>query len=312
MNSGRGWQVYPPEVIKALKDALKSIYWYKQDLRLFLNAVGLPNNIVSRQGWHDQQEYKVQIVGNILNELIASGDSGLGSMRRLIQAVLEIPNFNHLKSLDDGANEVQAARRSVEVLRKLVLQHDENLAVPKKPPSATVKSAVMDATRRRNEEIGELCSKFNKLIALTDHQRRGFAFEGFLRDLFGVHDLDPRGSFRVVGEQIDGAFESRARSFSSRLDGKMSPRVLLHWTRSRKKWSERLENTLGLFISLSGFSEDGLSAFGGSRPTMILMDGEDLALVLQALVDFRELLKRKVRHASHTGKPFLRARDVGL
>jgi len=43
---------------------------------------------------------------------------------------------------------------------------------------------------------------------------------------------------------------------------------------------------------------------------VILMDGEDLALVLQGLIDFRELLKQKIRHASQTGNPYLRARDV--
>jgi hypothetical protein len=42
----------------------------------------------------------------------------------------------------------------------------------------------------------------------------------------------------------------------------------------------------------------------------VRMDGENLALALQGLIDFRELLKRKVRHASHTGDPYLKARDA--
>jgi hypothetical protein len=118
--------MYPPEVIRALKDALKSIYWHKDDLWLFLSAVELPAGLVARQGWHDPQEYKVRIVGKVLDELVASGEEGLGPMRRLIQAVLEIPNFDHLRDLDNGAAKVQGARRSVEVLRELVSRHDES------------------------------------------------------------------------------------------------------------------------------------------------------------------------------------------
>jgi len=79
-----------------------------------------------------------------------------------------------------------------------------------------------------------------------------------------------------------------------------------------KKVERKLENTLGLFVALNGFTESGLGAFSGSRPSIILMDGEDLALVLQGLVDFHDLLKTKVRYASQTGVPFLRARDLGL
>jgi hypothetical protein len=39
-------------------------------------------------------------------------------------------------------------------------------------------------------------------------QPRGFAFEGFLDSLFAVCGLSPRKSFRLIGEQIDGSFDS--------------------------------------------------------------------------------------------------------
>ena len=37
-------------------------------------------------------------------------------------------------------------------------------------------------------------------------QSRGFAFEKYLRKLFEVYSLEPRSSFKIVGEQIDGSF----------------------------------------------------------------------------------------------------------
>lgn len=40
------------------------------------------------------------------------------------------------------------------------------------------------------------------------------------------------------------------------------------------------------------------------------MDGEDLSTVLEGLIDLRELLSRKLRHAAHTGEVFRRYRDI--
>jgi hypothetical protein len=301
--------MYPPEVITALKDALRSIYWYKDDLRLFLSAVELPTGLVARQGWHDPQEYKVRIVGKVLDELVASGEEGLGPMRRLIKAVLEIPNFNHLRDLDDGAAKVQGARRNVETLRELVSRHDESFS-KSVTERGNVGNKIMEAVKRRNDDLERLTRRFNELVGTTDPQARGFLFESFLHDMFAAYDLNPRGSFKITGEQIDGAFEFEGTQFL----------VEARWEKKRqsapsldsfsKKVERKLENTLGLFIALEGYTEEDLAAFRGGRPAVILMDGEDLALVLQGLIDFRELLKQKIRHASQTGNPYLRARDV--
>lgn len=301
---------YSPEVMQALKEALKNIYWYKDDLRLFLRSLDLPVGLVERQGRHDPKEYKIRIASNVIDELIATGENGLGPMRRLIQAVLDLPNFDHLQCLDDGAAKVQAARRSVEKLRLLVMTHDKSFAKSRQTQKAAG-SKVAEALKRRNDEIERLQQTFYELVAMDDANQRGLLFERFLNDLFVAHDLDPRGSFRRDGEQIDGAFEFEGTQFL----------LEARWQKKRqgagpldifsRKVERRLENTLGLFVSIEGFTEEGLTTFRQTRPAVILCDGEDLAIVLQGLIDFRDLLKRKVRHAAQIGDPYLRARDIG-
>ena len=50
----------------------------------------------------------------------------------------------------------------------------------------------------------------NELLNLSkcedSPQSRGFAFEKYLKDFFNVNQLQARGSFKIVGEQIDGSF----------------------------------------------------------------------------------------------------------
>jgi hypothetical protein len=301
--------MYPPEVIHALKEALRHAYWYKDDLRLFFRACDLPDNIVSKQGWHDSQEYKVRIVGNVIDELISMDEEGIGPIRRLIQGVLDIPNFDHLQKLEDGAKKVSVARKSVETLRRLSEEHDVSFR-QKKEAQATQASKIAEAIKRRNEEIEGLQVRFNELVGTKNAQRRGILFEGFLYDLFVAYDLNPRGSFRIVGEQIDGAFEFEGTQFLLEAKWEEEPLGAAPLDSFSKKVERKLENTLGLFIALNGFTEGGLAAFSGTRPSVILSDGQDLAIVLQGLDDFRELLKRKIRHAAQTGDPFLRALDL--
>jgi len=303
--------MYPPEVIQALRDALRNIYWYKGELRLFFLACGLPVNMVAKQGWHDSQEYKVSIAGKILDELISMEEGGLGYIRRIIKAILDIPNFDHLRKLEDGVVKVSAARKSVENLRGLVLKHDATFC-KEREEQAVHTDRLAQAIKHRNDEIARLQSQFYELVANDDAQKRGLLFQNFLWDLFKAHDFNPRGSFRIIGEEIDGAFEFDMTQFLLEAKWQKKPVGAAPLDSFSKKVERKLENTLGLFVALNGFTESGLGAFSGSRPSIILMDGEDLALVLQGLVDFHDLLKTKVRYASQTGVPFLRARDLGL
>jgi hypothetical protein len=298
--------MYPPQAVQALRDALKSVYYYKDDLRQFFLASEVPTSIVSKQAWDDPREYKVHIVRKVLDELLALREEGVGPMRRLIQGALSFPNFDHLRKLDDGPRLVQEARQAVEALRQVVEKHDSSL-LESKAERRDASIRVAGVTNRRHEETEALYERFCELVAVPDEQDRGRQFEHFLRDLFLAHDLKPRSPFRLHTEQIDGAFE---------LDGTYFI-VEAKWEKERvghrpldsfaREVERRLDNTLGLFVALSGFTEEGLETVRKSRPTIILFDGQDLAIVLQGLEDFVELLRRKIRHAAQTGDPYLRA-----
>ena len=53
--------MYPPEVLDALKEALRSIYHFKRDLRTFFENCEIPAHIIQKQRWDDPDEYKVYI-----------------------------------------------------------------------------------------------------------------------------------------------------------------------------------------------------------------------------------------------------------
>lgn len=150
-----------------------------------------------------------------------------------------------------------------------------------------------------------------KLIAIShlEPQPRGYAFEKFLKELFDACGLSGRASFRLTGEQIDGSFEMMGETYL--LEAK--------WTNQQvdaaalRSFNAKVEDKAswarGLFISNSGFTEEGLQAFGSGK-SLICMDGLDLSEVLTSKLSFQSILSKKVRKAAETGRPFVRVRDL--
>lgn len=144
-----------------------------------------------------------------------------------------------------------------------------------------------------------------QLLALDklDPQARGFAFERFLKDMFECHQLAPRSSFRLVGEQIDGSFDLNGDVYllEAKWHAKQTAQVDLLAFRekveSKSAWSR------GLFVSNSGFTDDALTAFARGRATNIIgMTGQDLFFILSGEISLTDALSKKTRRAAETGE----------
>ena len=178
------------------------------------------------------------------------------------------------------------------------------------PPPAPKSSAVSPGPRIDEAMASSLADNLLQLSAI-DPQPRGYAFERFLKQLFDAYGLAGRASFSLKGEQVDGSFvlgddiylleakwtcakvdAATLRSFNAKVEDKA-------------KWSR------GLLVSYSGFTSEGLTAFGSGK-SVICMDGFDLHEILSRRLNFATVLVQKVRHAAETGKAFVSIRDLDL
>lgn len=140
-------------------------------------------------------------------------------------------------------------------------------------------------------------------------QERGFAFERFLKELFDLNGLAARASFRLIGEQIDGSFALANETYlleakwTGPMIGASDLRAFDGKVADKTAWSR------GLFVSHSGFSAEGLVAFGRGK-RVVCMDGLDLYDMLNMGVAFSEVMEKKVRRAAETGDVLVRVRDL--
>lgn len=129
--------------------------------------------------------------------------------------------------------------------------------------------------------------------------------------MFDAYGMAPRASFRLKGEQIDGSFVLgeqtyllEARWRNERVDVE-TLRAFNAKEEDKARWSR------GLIISQSGFTTDGLHAFGRGK-SVVCMDGLDLHEVLSGPLDLTEVIRAKVRCAAETGVAFVRVRDLSI
>lgn len=140
-------------------------------------------------------------------------------------------------------------------------------------------------------------------------QARGYAFETLLHDLFNVYGLQAREPFRLKGEQIDGSFVLQGETYLVEAKWQEAPTGVADLHTFHGKLEQKAAWTRGLFVSNSGFTEDGLAAFGKGK-RVVCMDGLDLYETLSRELPLNHVLESKVRRAAETGLPFARVRDL--
>lgn len=297
-----------PVAINALSEALTSIYWYKGELRSFLTNTLSDASMISRLDWND---YKRNIVSSLITFLAKYQDNYRNDLLKLMTEVCKMSDFSHLEKLDDGKAKAKAAKQSVEALRKQVAGHQDIVEELKKQEQRRQTS--FEKTMQIKDvqtKLEEIKTEFFQLVSSSDAQARGFKLEKIIKELFLLFDLDPKASFRIAGEQIDGAFTFEGNDFL--FEGKWQKELcgIKELDAFSGKLARKLDNTLGLFCSIDGFSEDAVRAHSTGRRVMILMDGSDLMAVLEGRIDLLQLLLRKRRHASQTGNIYLKIHEI--
>jgi hypothetical protein len=301
-------KVISPVAINALSDALTNIYWYKSELRSFITNIISDQNILIRLNWGD---YKRNIVSALMTLLSKNQEVYQNDLLRLMTEVCKMEDFSHLERLDGGKEKARAARQSVEALKKHVAGHVDLVEELKKQEERR-KSAYEKSLKIKDVQakLNEIKLSYYTLISSTNHQARGFALEKIIKELFSLFDLDPKAAFRIEGEQIDGAFTFENTDYLFEAKWEQSLCDIQDLDAFSGKLSRKLDNTLGLFCSINGFSENAVRTHSTGRRLMILMDGSDLMAVLEGRIDLIQLLLRKRRHASQTGNIYLKIHEV--
>lgn len=293
-----------PAALIALKEALTHIYWTKNDLRKFVEYTIKNKVIVSTIDW--QGNIKFESASQLIDRMAARPDLYQEDLLRLFEEVADFTDFTHLKRWDDPDLKIQKAKEKVTALRKHVTGHIELLEGKKETEKRKAEAETRRAqTLDYQSKLNNLKDRFIEISSSTNPQNRDYAFERFLNDLFIFFDLDPKTSFKITGEQIDGAFTFDNTDYLLEAKWQQDPINAGNLYKFAGILSGKLKNTLGLYVSMGVYSSECTNVDAPGIKSMILMDGADLFAVLDNRITLPDLLYRKRRHASRTGEIYL-------
>jgi hypothetical protein len=203
---------------------------------------------------------------------------------------------------DDPARRTAEARRAIDALRATCESYLQQREAEDRVAKAKVeRDTTLKSTIDREQSYDDLRSVFGQIAKMTDRQKRGYALERFMYKLFDLEGLTPKPSFRIDGEQLDGSFTLIDTDFifEAKWTASVTKDDLVLFD---NKIGKKLDNTLGLFLSIEGFTVPNLNQIWAHRPKMILMEGQDLMAVLERRLTLAELAGGKKRHAADTGE----------
>lgn len=297
---------FSPQTIKTMKDTLSTIFWYKKSLIDFIRH-SMDDGYKLLSSIDTVALTKRDIASSFVEKLILNQNVYQEDIIHIIDQLCNWTDFTELSKLD-LKEQVKEAKEHIHNLKGIAQGFfDKKISEQKQKEAQDRYQKNLEYRQYFLDELEKLKNEYMKIFSINP-QEAGYIFEKILYKLNEIFDLDPRASYKIVGEQIDGSFSFENQEYL--LEAKYCKDVIdhNHIILFVNKVSNKLENTLGLLISNNGFTETAIN--NANNKNILLMDGQDLFFVLEDRIDLRDLLRYKKRHAAETGNSFYRVKDI--
>ena len=151
-------------ILPALKEALTRVFWFKPDLRSFLDSALSCHDLIARLDW---SKYKWMVTAQLIDTLAADQHKHFDDLLNLILITAEMEDPSHLRRVEGGEQKYGAAvealaalRKQAEPLRKLRSEEDQSsLRRDAERARAAVQRAIADKLTELRTLLHDLVSK---------------------------------------------------------------------------------------------------------------------------------------------------------
>jgi restriction endonuclease len=271
-------------------------FWYKEPLRQLLARAGVPAPLIEKY-W---AESKYPMVRAILAELDSRGDPGILVQRRIVQELASI------RRITDSSVDRMAAMEAIRALREAASEEgvleDRSAETVRAKERRSTATARLEAFEAQQKDLARLCDMYGVLATRSDiAQQRGYDLEDLIGDLFKLYGIPYHPPYRKgTVEQTDGFFTFNGFQYLIEARWRKSPPPIGELRSFSLKVEAKIESTRGLFVSVAGFREEVLEE---ARPirNLIYVNGQDLALMLEARPPLPQALTAKINQAAQRG-----------
>jgi len=291
-----------PRLIELTYEAALKSYWRKSALRKFLRASHVTDSFIS--SWAED-ESKRDLLDRLFQKLQAI-DKGNAVIFQMAKNLSEQTTFPDLREWEDSSQKIQIAHKAVQELKAYLKQQSEEITSEKERKEFQEKARKeKEKTQRALTDKTKLQQKLSDLQLMVGTQKGGYEFEEWFYELLDYCEITNRKPYKTDGRQIDGSLTLDGTTYLIELKFTKNQSGATDIDSLKAKVNKMADNTMGIMISIGGYSGVAISEASSNKTTLIILDASHLYLFLSGGLNFSDILSRVRRHVSQTGEAYL-------
>ena len=294
-------KITPRLIELTYESALKS-FWRKEALRKFLRASHVSETFLST--WSPEGS-KREFLDRVFQKLQLN-DRGKAVIFEMARSLSEQTTFPDLRNWEDSRQKITDAMKAVAELKSYLRTQAEEIRSDKEREEAKTKAREeRQRIQRSLTDKSKLQQRLDGLHSAVGTQQGGYDFQDWFYDLLDFCEIQNRRPYVSAGRQIDGSLTVEGTTYLVELKFTAGQADAPDIDSLRSKVDDKADNTMGIMVSISGYSSVALTQASGRKTTLLLLDAMHLYLFLSGTLSFKDILSRVRRHASQTGEAYL-------
>jgi hypothetical protein len=258
-----------------------------------------------------EDESKREMLERLFPKL-ENAEKGILVVNRLADTLVEQNTFPDLERLEDSQLRIKQAQDAVMAIRNYRQRQAESAQSERDRTRARQHAReLQQEVVKRNHQLSTLADRINSLSKELGKQAAGYKFQDWFYDLLDYFEVVNRRPYNIQGRQIDGSVTIDGTTYLIELKFTNGQSDAPDIDIFRSKILSKADNTMGIAVSMSGYSGVAISEASRDKTPLILLDYRHLYLLLTGSVPFPELIARLRRHSSQTGEAYLSVENLG-
>jgi hypothetical protein len=258
-----------PTFVTLIYEATLKSYWRRQALRRFLRQAGIAESFLST--W-TQEESKRDFLDRLFAKL-PEQNRGQELLMQMAKDLAAQDTYPDLSGWEDSKQKIRDATVAVAALRRALNSLDEQVHSKVNQDAARERHRQMQQEAQRSRETLEtLNSRLATLASRLGSNEAGYEFQTWFYDLMDFFEIMNRRPFTSGGRQIDGSVTVSGTTYLVELKFTKEQSGATDIDSALKKINDKADNTMGIMVSISGYSGVAIKEASGRRTPLLLMD----------------------------------------
>lgn len=298
-----------PHFIDLTYEAALKSFWRKKALRKFLVRSGVSEGLVAT--WHTEEESKREFLDRCFEKLPNTEEGG-EAILQMAAYLIDQTTFPDLDDWEDSAEKIADAKRAILNLKNYVDEQKKDVEDRQRQAKARQHfQKLQEDVKRSQRSIEDLSCRLKTLSTQLGTQKAGYDFQDWFYDLMDYCEIVSRRPYTHNGRQIDGSITVGDTTYLIELKFTSNQAGATDIDTFHKKVTSKADNTMGILVSISGYSSTAVQEASGDKTPLLLLDHTHIYYVLGGIMNFRDIIERVRRHASQTGDSYIKPTEFG-